>query len=1015
MTGSFKEKNIVEDYFAGELKKLGWTPVLSSDLPRESFEEPLLLIILDRKLKEINADLNIGPEEIKQTINELKFKTSGQQGIKDVLDFFKFGVPIKHEKERVVQYVQIFDYKNVPNNEFTVSRQVRFQNGDNFIKADIVLYVNGIPLVIVECKNPAALSTDWLTAYRQIKTDYEPKVPELFKYMQIGFAVETLAKYFPIVPWREDAQIYEWKEEGKNSVDSALAMLRPDVLLDILRNFLFFRIENGAATKVMTRYMQYRAANKMAARVSDNMAGRSDKNKGLIWHWQGSGKTLAMIFAAFKIRLMRGMANPTIFFVVDRDELQEQLQNELNAVGLKPFLIDSAQKLKDVISHDDFRGRRDILLTLIHKFRPGEMDELVKELAKSEHSLRGRKNVVAFIDEGHRSQYGTLAGQMEQILKNAFMFAFTGTPIAKGGGRNTYKEFSYPPDERFLDKYFITDSMADKFTVQIAYEPHLEKDVHLKKDELDAFVNSQLEEIPEDIRDTVETGVRRRLDAITIHLENPERISKTAKDIAEHFVQNVDGRFKAIVVACSRKACVHYKKELDKHFPGSYSEIVMSFTPEDNKDPDKKIIADYAVELLARNRGKDIERIRKESVASFKEEEFPKILIVTEMLLTGFDAPILQTLYLDKPLREHRLLQTIARTNRPYKGLKEAGLIVDYVGILKDFKRAFAMYTEEDLKNILSTTGDLKKEFICAVKEALSFFSGLEKKFDRPALLKAVEVLTADVDDKDVGKSFIEKYRKMRRLFELLGPEDLKLEYLSDYRWLTGVYLYYTKEALKTADDTEIMIEKYFRRTVDKIYSATEISEINKNLPQISFDEKYFEKLSQKINSKEEKAANIVFTLNKFVLVDKQHNPIYISIAEKVQALIDKWRQKNKDYELIFKEGSDIVADIDKLKLRQKELNFSDLEYSILLVMERELGAKKELIEDVRQITSAIEKEMFRGWVLHSTARHNIERELRVFLRKVKVKYEIPYEKLDGMFSVLKESISEYGKNNKDS
>jgi len=1012
MTDNFKEKSIVEDYFIDELQKMGWKPVSSTDLPRESFEEPLLIMGLDRKLKEINADLNIGPEELKQTINEIKLRTSSQQGIKDILEFFKFGVPIKHEKERIIQYVQIFDYKNIQNNDFVVSRQVQFQNGDNFIKADIVLFVNGIPLALVECKNPAALTTDWLTAYRQIKTDYEPKVPELFKYMQIGFAVETLAKYFPIVPWQEDVKIYEWKEEGKNSVDSALAMLRPEVLLDILRNFMFFRIENGAATKVMPRYMQYRAANKMTARVTDNLAGKTDKNKGLIWHWQGSGKTLTMIFAAFKMFHMKEMEKPTIFFVVDRDELQEQLENELNAVGLKPYLIDSVQSLKDVISHDDYRGRRDILLTLIHKFRPGEMDGLVKELEKSEHSLRGRKNVVAFIDEGHRTQYGNLAGQMGQILKNAFMFAFTGTPIAKGDERNTYNEFSYPPEERFLDKYFITESMADKFTVQIAYEPRLETDVHLKKDELDAFVDSQLQEIPEDIRDSVETGVRRRLDAITIHLENPERIAKVAKNISEHFVENVEGKFKAIVVACSRKACILYKRELDKHFPRRYSEVVMSYTPEDDKNPDKKMISEYGAELLARNKGKDMEQIRKETVANFKEEEFPQILIVTEMLLTGFDAPILQTIYLDKPLREHRLLQTIARTNRPYKGLKEAGVIIDYVGILKDFKRAFAMYTKEELKDMLNSTDDLKNEFVAVAKETVAFFGDLEKKFDRPTLLKAVEVLTID---EATGKQFIEKYRKMRRLYELLGSEDIKLEYLSDYRWLTGIYLYYTKEALKATDESEILVEKYFRRTVEKIYSTTEIAEINKNLPQISFDEKYFEKLSQKINSKEEKAANIVFTLNKFVLVDKQHDPIYISIAEKVQALIDKWRQKNKDYELIFKEGAGIVEGIDKLKQRQKELGFSDLEYSILLVMERELGAKKELVEDVRQIAKAIEKEMFKGWVLHPTARRNIEKELRVFLRKIKVKYEIPYEKLDAMFSVLKESIAEYGKNDKDS
>ncbi|MBP7795165.1 MAG: HsdR family type I site-specific deoxyribonuclease [Elusimicrobiales bacterium] len=1008
MIENFKEKNIVEDYFVAELEKLGWMYVPPGELMRESFEEPLLLINLDRKIKEINTDLNIGPEEIKQTINELKFKTSGQQGIKDILEFFKFGVPVKHEKERIVQYVQIFDYKKISNNEFIVSRQVQFQNGDNHIKADIVLYVNGIPLVIIECKNPAAISSDWWTAYRQIKKEYEQKIPELFKYVQIGFAVETVAKYFPIVPWQEDVKIYEWKEEKKNSIDATFFMLRPDVLMDILKNFIFFRIEYGSATKVLPRYMQYRTVNKITDRIFDNLQGKTDKNKGLIWHWQGSGKTLTMIFAALKIWNMPEMEKPTIFFVVDRDELQEQLEKEINAIGFSPYIIDSVKKLREVIRHDDYSGRRDIMLTLIHKFRPGEMDDLMKEMDKAENPLSKRRNVVALIDEGHRTQYGLLAGQMEKILKNAFMFAFTGTPISKEK-RNTYKEFSYPPEENFLDKYFITESMNDEFTVKIAYQPRLEKDVHLKKEQLDNFRISDFEEIPEDLRIDVETGIRQRLNAINTYLENPTRICKIAQDLKEHFAENVDGKFKAMIVAASRKACVIYKKELDKYFSENISEIVMTFSPEDEKKPDKKIITEYEKELLEKNKGKDIEQIRKETIENFKEKEHPKILIVTDMLLTGFDAPILQTMYLDKPLREHRLLQAIARTNRPFKGIKEAGLIIDYVGILKEFKRAFGMYAKEDIKNVLNDNNDLKNEFVDIIKETLAVFSSLEQKFDRPTIIKAIEILTIDGSK---GKLFIEKYKKLRRIFELLGPDEIKIEYFPKYKWLTGIYIYYIKEVVKSSDETQVYIDKYFRKTVEEIYKSTEISKINKTLPQISFNTDYLENLKQKINSKEEKAANIVFTLNKFILVDKAHNPIYITIAEKVQAFIEKWKQKNKDYESIFKEGSQICAEINTLESRQKKLGFGNLEYSILVIMEREIGSKKELIEDVRKISKALEKEMFEGWILHPSARQKIEQEFRSFLRRMKVKYNMAYKKIDDISETFKESMAQYDKNN---
>ena len=231
---------------------------------------------------------------------------------------------------------------------------------------------------------------------------------------------------------------------------------------------------------------------------------------------------------------------------------------------------------------------------------------------------------------------------------------------------------------------------------------------------LEAFLEVELEEIPEFAREEVEEKVKRRLNPIVLFLEKPKRIRKVAEDIAQHFKENVDGKFKAMVVAASRKACVLYKRELDRLLPKEYSEVVMTFSRED-----PAIIQDYLKELIERFGGKEIEEIRKEIIEKFKEEEFPKILIVTDMLLTGFDAPILQTMYLDKPLKEHRLLQAVARTNRPYKDLKEAGLIIDYVGILKEFKRALEMYSREEIKGALYSYDDLREEFNLLINELL--------------------------------------------------------------------------------------------------------------------------------------------------------------------------------------------------------------------------------------------------------------------------------------------------------
>ncbi|OQA92015.1 MAG: hypothetical protein BWY26_00553 [Elusimicrobia bacterium ADurb.Bin231] len=258
----------------------------------------------------------------------------------------------------------------------------------------------------------------------------------------------------------------------------------------------------------------------------------------------------------------------------------------------------------------------------------------------------------------------------------------------------------------------------------------------------------------------------------------------------------------------------------------------------------------------------------------------------------------------------------------------------------------------------------------------------------------------------------MENYKRLRRLFELLGPDEIKVEYFSSYKWLSAVYVYYIKEVLKSRDDSEIYFEKYFDKTIKHIYKTTEIENLQKNLPQIAFDDKYLEKLHEKIASKEEKAANIVFTLNKFVLVDKQKNLVYLSIADKVEQILEKWKEKNKNYENIYRDGLNILKDIDKLKARQKELGFSDFEYSILAIMEKKLGSRKELIEDVKQIFGILRKEMFNGWALQSTARKNVERELRSFLRKAIVRYDISYEKMNEVYEAIRDNLMTYGKDN---
>ncbi len=1013
----FTERALVEDYIVEKLQEKGWKFVPAEDLERESLDEPRLILPLMRGLKRINQHSGIGDEEIQRALSELKLAGAGQEGAKRILNFYKFGISMKFEKERVVKFVQLFDYKDIANNEFIVSRQV-WHYGREPIRNDILLYINGIPLVNIECKSPVSMTETWYHACRQIQ-DYQEKVPELYKYVQIGIAAEAKARYFPIVPWQDDVRTEEWKNgrgdplgrpekvdlsnRPYNSIDSMIEMLSTDILLDIIHHFLFFRIERGEATKIITRYMQYRAANKMVSRVVGNLRGEEEKNRGLIWHWQGSGKTLTMVFAANKLYYHEELGNPSIFFIVDRIELEDQLHKEFYSLDIvKPEIIQTAEELKNVLVHDDYRGKRGVFITLIHKFRPEELGALQKELEEvsgQKETIMTRRNVIAFVDEGHRTQYGILAAQMKAILKNAFFFALTGTPISKRG-RDTFLEFSYPPAEVYLDRYFITDSIKDGFTVKIVYQPRLEDEVHLKKEMLEAFWEAEMEELPEEIREEVEEKVKRSLNAIRVVLENPERIRMIAKDIVKHFQENVDGRFKAMVAACSRKACVLYKNALDQLLPEECSEVIMTYTTAE----EEPVIQEYVSKTVEKYGRRDAEEIRKSVIEKFKEEEYPKILIVTDMLLTGFDAPILQTMYLDKPLREHRLLQAVARTNRPYKDVKEAGLVIDYAGVLKQLHKALEMYSEEDIQGALCDYDAIRQDFITTIQGILHLLKEVPRDYERESLLKAVEILTSE---EEKGKEFVNAYKRLRKIFELLGPDEVKLEHFEDYKWISAIYVHYIKTVLQKPEESAY--ERYYAKTLRYIHKSTEIENLETRLPSLELGVEALTAIEEKVKSREEKAASMLFILHRLVLVEKRNNPIYESLVDKVERLLKLWKEKTKNYKAIYDEATGIFQEIRALTERQQELGLSNLEYSWLLDLEKKFGRYEIFKDDVKLLLERVREYMFPGWWNQATAKQAVKSKIREFVRKYKVQYRLPMKEMEELYHNLSEKLDSYG------
>jgi type I restriction enzyme R subunit len=593
---------------------------------------------------------------------------------------------------------------------------------------------------------------------------------------------------------------------------------------------------------------------------------------------------------------------------------------------------------------------------------------------------------------------------MKNIFKNAFFFAFTGTPILEKG-KNTYDEFAYPPEENYLDKYFMTESWDDGFTVRIAYQPRLENDVSLKKDLLQDFMDIELEEFPEDKKTEIEEKVKSKINAIKMFVKKPDRIAKIAQDIKEHFEENVEGRFKAMIVAYDRETCIMYKNELDRLLPKECSEVVMTFTEDDSKE-----IKKYLEELRARYPGKDLDEIRKVITTKFNENETPKILIVTDMLLTGFDAPILQTMYLDKPLKKHKLLQAIARTNRPYKDVKEAGLIIDYLGILKEIKKAYELYAKDDFKGVLFDKEQLKADFVDLIKKTLSLFNGVKKDLkDREEIIKALEKLS----DEETAKLFLERYKELRKKFELLASDIIKVEYAKDFVWLSYIYACYLRQLYQSEDyEDNDFINRFFAKTLKFVHKTIDLDNLRKDLPIIKFDENYIKNLENKFKTKEEKAANILFTLNRYILVDQEKDPIYESLVERVQRLVEKWKQKTKDYQEIYKEGIEIFIERDrKLKEREK-LGLNKFEHSFIISIEKEIGKdiKKEFIVDIKNLSQSLSKEIFSNWENQITLRKAIEKEIRRFLIKNKSLLGLSLEQIDLLSNKILENLQKYEK-----
>lgn len=929
--GHLSELKGVEKPVTEWLSKMGWTFKSNEDLKiyERAFSKPVIEQILVEKTAKINGI----SEAIARHAVELLLQNLNNPipilGNEAFLDKLVSGVTLSVKNMDID--VHFIDFKNIWENDLIVTNQYWVQ-GYKMVKTDIVLLVNGIPLVPIEAKQRARKGTNWLEGVRQFST-YDQRADKLFMCHAYGVAcngritkygipgasssyfnewkntlLDVSQKNLILEPTNDLCATYKDKKDGLWNFDvdrlpngevlermklGIIGLLQPARVLDMLQHFLVFEREEGKIIKKVARYQQLRAANKIADRVI-----KGDIDQGVIWHTQGSGKSLTMLYTAYKLRQSAALKDPTIFIVVDRKDLREQIGGTFDDCEFpNARAVNTIGDLKHIIK----TAPSGVFITTVQKFN--EMGD-IKDL---------RDNVIVLIDEAHRTQYGDYQMELRAVLPYAKRFAFTGTPIPK-----THQEFgnmAADPSgkyEYYLDRYSIQDAIDDGATKPIRYT-FGPIEWFLDKEKLKAGYEEITAELTEDEKRLVE----RRVQPWKTFLKHPERIETLAKDIATDYREMLEPQgYKAQIVACDKEACVLYYNELLNYFDRSEIAIVFSTG---NYDEGAKY------ELYKDHYKEDTER--KKLIKQFKrritEEEQKmgnnlKILIVCNMLLTGFDAPIEQTMYLNSPLRDHNLLQAVARTNRPYddkvtKLSKEFGRIVDYVGVFQNYKEALN-YDPEDIGEF-EDVESLVKTFPKVLDEAFEPFEHIKLE-DRYECTMAIVRKLSEIDH---GK-FENDYREVIQLWESISPHPALRKSKTKYLWLNEIYEIYLDEFKRLDFDAEI----YASKTRKLIQESAKLLNFKGHLPEIAIDSNYLNKLKEIKLDPSDKAEKIIRDIETVIRQNEINSAIYVEFQNRLDDLIKQKKEESLAIEEILNQLGTLYAELDDVASLPARMGFPD-------------------------------------------------------------------------------------------
>ena len=989
---------------------------------RDSLNEVILVKRLEKVLKRLNPWMDEGnlnkavrylsrPENLGTSLLEINEK------LYDAIVDLNYTVEqdIFGNGQKKPQTVHFIDWDNVDNNDFLVTRQfeVKTQLGKS-IYPDIVLFVNGIPVVVIECKSPFLEKAKnenigKKEAFKQLSRYMNEREgnliegnPRLFytnfftgilnKYH--AYAGTISSKYNHYLEWKDPYpvsrdKVKDVEDNGQNIFIQGL--LEKNNLLDIMRNFLLFETDNGVNIKKICRYQQFRAVNKAIKRLLDGKD--SLLRGGVIWHTQGSGKSLTMVMLARKIKRTKGLSDATIVVVTDRIDLDKQIFGTFLRTLSKittPERADKIAIMKELLG----KAQPKIIMTTIQKFESEtEEKEVIENAVKVKKKfiipyevLTTKSNVIVLSDEAHRSQYKDTALNMRTSLPNATFIGFTGTPIDKGD-KSTPRTFG-----GYIDKYGIKEAVDDGATVKIVYEGR-RPELHIKGDSLDELFNEAFDDKSDEEKEAIKQKYANKRTII----EADDRIKDIAIDMLKHYKDNIlPNGFKAQIVCVSREACVKYYnaiKDNVKEIIGEELECKVIFSGDLN-DPThlKEHFTTKAEQEAIINRFK--QPIEKDKLC---------FIIVKDMLLTGFDAPIEQVMYLDRPLKEHNLLQAIARVNRTCTMdvirdndkkdsiVKQCGYVVDYYGVSDYLEEALAIFDKEDLGQPMQPLGDLYKEMLSYREDVMNLFKGKDKS--------NLDELIRVLEPQDKRAEFEIGYKRFSGAVEALLPSHIGTDILNDLKWI-GYIRAGAKAKYSPQDELDISDcgEKVREIIEEHLKSLGIIQWIE---PITLFEDDFKTKINT-LKSDEAQASAMEHAVKHAISVKMDDNPVfYISLLEKLQKILDEtindWIERKKKLEEF------IERDVEKgTKSQSESLGLDEREYAFFEVVKKYIvdedvqeGRVKEESEsyisnDIIELSKNIAIDVHKvvednyvvDWTNNQTKTADIERAIFMLLNK---------------------------------